>query len=96
MNAFIVHECRRIYVLFYLLCEFNLKPHTQMAARNGPNAVEGQLKRKPNEVYSSTNGNHHFFPHSRERKTWSKIRDGRGCMWLCDDFVTAFLKPNGS
>ncbi|GBN44623.1 hypothetical protein AVEN_259990-1, partial [Araneus ventricosus] len=47
-----------------------------MAARNGPNAVEGQLKR----AFQNQRGP--FFPLSRESKpcvaAWSKIRDGRG------------------
>ncbi|GBN11557.1 hypothetical protein AVEN_213314-1 [Araneus ventricosus] len=78
-----------------------------MAARNGPNAVEGQLKRKVNEVHSRINGDHQFCPYSGVRKTYvaalSKIRRRAwlclsvcGYMWLCDDFVTAFLKPNSS
>ncbi|GBO01708.1 hypothetical protein AVEN_220808-1 [Araneus ventricosus] len=72
-----------------------------MAARNVPSAVEGQLKRKPNEMHSRRkNGDHHFFPHSREHKTVSMLgarsEDGRGCRWLCDDLVTAFRKPNSS
>ncbi|GBM65259.1 hypothetical protein AVEN_46100-1 [Araneus ventricosus] len=40
-----------------------------MAARNGPNAVEGQLKKNANAAHSRTNGDYYIFLHSRERKT---------------------------
>ncbi|GBN09985.1 hypothetical protein AVEN_269274-1 [Araneus ventricosus] len=68
-----------------------------MAARNGPNAVEGQLKRKPNEAHSRTNGNLHSFCTAESKEPVSlpgaKIRRW---VWICDNFVTDLLKPNDS
>ncbi|GBN28800.1 hypothetical protein AVEN_15184-1 [Araneus ventricosus] len=65
-----------------------------MASRNGPNAVEGQLKRKPNQVHSRTNRDHHSpCTAESERTCFAALSKIRRWMWLCDDFVTDFLKP---
>ncbi|GBN40683.1 hypothetical protein AVEN_213488-1 [Araneus ventricosus] len=63
-----------------------------MAARNGPNTVEGQLKRKPNEVHSRQTGTTNSSCTVESARPVSlpgaRSEDGRG-------FVSAFLKPSG-
>ncbi|GBO19843.1 hypothetical protein AVEN_271735-1 [Araneus ventricosus] len=68
-----------------------------MAARNGPKRRRRTVEeREPTATTTSSRTVESARPVSLPGARSEKGVAVSGCMWLCDDFVTAFLKPNGA